>query len=277
MNRRTIEIALPSFSWKQFFNRSTLVILSGVLMSVGFLYWFKNVYPYFTVEKAVLVAPPLEIYSEMEGVLTEMKFQEGDFFSKGDLLCKIQTSIPADLVEEKMLKIRFEMENEKKNVDEWVDRFSSNQTEIQSDFISQMMQEIQKGQEKIAALEKELENIEKQKRAPKDIEIKSACDGVLLKRFKNKNENVERLSPLFSIANGTERYLEAEIPEAILSKVSIGTDCLIAFPSSPRNQHVGKVIWMSHIVSNGKVKIKISSENLPYSQGLSATAHLKIH
>lgn len=71
--------------------------------------------------------------------------------------------------------------------------------------------------------------------------------------------------------------MEAEIDEALLSRVRVGLPARLEFPLYPKQQWMGQVAWISPVIEAGKVKIRLTADLLPLRPGLSAKTYIKIH
>jgi multidrug efflux pump subunit AcrA (membrane-fusion protein) len=65
--------------------------------------------------------------------------------------------------------------------------------------------------------------------------------------------------------------------EAMLALIQPGLPARIEFLSLPGQKWNGQVSWVSPIVDAGKVKIRLTADQLPLRPGLSAKISVKVH
>jgi membrane fusion protein (multidrug efflux system) len=122
---------------------------------------------------------------------------------------------------------------------------------------------------------------------------KTAClapfDGIVLKRFNHEGSVVSFGDAIYTLCDPHRVWVEAEIRETDIGRISIGTPARIHFSAYPKKEWMGHVSYIgaatvdkSHLraFSDGKatIPIKISLEKADASlkPGLSARVDLKI-
>ena len=223
-------------SWKN----GLLALLVG-LLSFGAFHWWKNVHPFFKIENATLSVLTLEVHSEEAGQLAHSSLDEGDSFQAGQSLFSLDSNVSMKRLQEIDRKIgiyRQQIEQTKSKVDQAMEQYLYLQKELTlvgktSELLDQILEEAQKMQGHCFQIEKELfalqaERSEIEKAVSKRTFI-SDFEGVVLRRFKQMGDAVEAKEVVFLIANNQKRWVEAEIPEKMLTTVKIGSPGFIEF------------------------------------------------
>jgi len=286
---RTFAITLPSFAWRKIGSFRFLMLLTGVALCLGGIYWWKNVLPFFTLEEAVLCVASLEARSEESGRLLSFPLEEGDFFQPGQRLFSLDQKGSEEQLKELDRKIggyKQQIEQTKKKINQTMEQYQYLQTELSiegqtSELLEQIMGEAQKMQGHCFQAERELAFAENER-----IEIEKALakrsyapefDGIVLRCFKKVGDEVRAAEPIALIANHQKRWVEAEIPEKMLTKIQVGSPGFIEFSSYPKKKWSAQVSWISPVAKGGKLKIRLAADNLPFYSGLTAKASIRTH
>ncbi len=279
---RTFEITFPNIHWKKLF-----LFCVAVGMGFGAVYWVRNVYSFFTIDQAVLCVSSTEVRCEETGRLSECSLDEGDCFQQGQSLFSLDRTSFVNQLKEMSRKIELncqQLDQGKQEIDQSMEQYLYLQKEMNlqgksSEFLDQILGEAQKMQEQCSHIEKEIALLKKERAELEKLIEKGSfsakSDGVILRRFKQLGEAVFNGEPVFLISNSQQRWVEAEIEEKMLLKIRIGSPALVSFPSFPQKTWPAKVSWISSVVKEGKLKIRIAAENLPPYSGLTAKASIK--
>jgi multidrug resistance efflux pump len=285
--KRTFEITLPSFPWRNFLTLRFLAILIGLGVCFGGFYWWNNVRPFFKIDQAHLCVSSTEVRSEGAGRLLNCSLEEGDFFQRGQHLFSLDNSAIMDQLKEADRKIaiyRQEIDQVKQQIDQSMEQYVYLQDELNlegktSELLDQILGEAQKMQGNCFQMEKEIatllnERSEQEKLAGKR-SMTADFEGVVLRRFKQMGDSVFDREPVYLISNPQKRWIEAEIPEEMLLKIPVGSVGFIEFPSFPKRKWDAQVSWISPLAKEGKLKLRLTAENLPSYSGLSAKASIR--
>jgi multidrug resistance efflux pump len=277
--KRTFEITLPTFRWGRFL---VFVIVLGVGL-VSF-YWWKNIHPFFKIERAVLYIPEIEVRSFGSGRLSNCFFDEGDFFRQGQSLFALDQSAFVAKLKETDRKIgvhRQQVEQAKQRVDQGMEQYAYLQSELSlegktSGLLDQILAEAQQMQSDCFQMEKELVAFQNERSELEKLigrgSFVADFEGVVLRRLKQAGDSVLEGEPIFLISNHQKRWVEAEIPEKMLLKIRVGSLATIELPSFPKEKWQAQVSWISPVAKEGKLKIRMTAENLPRYSGLTAKA-----
>jgi multidrug resistance efflux pump len=255
--KRTFEITFPTFQWREFLTVRFFAILAGLIASFGGLYWWQNIYPFFNIERASLCVMSMEVRSEEEGRLLLCPLDEGDSFQKGQTLFSLDH---APLVERsKELERNIEthrqtLSQSKQRVNQTMEQYVYLQNELSlegktSELLDQILGEAQKMQESCFQLEKELSALQNDRFSLEKLIAKRSCaasfEGVVLRRYKQIGDAVSSGEPILLISNPQKRWIEAEIPEAMLLNIHVGSSALIKFPSYPKTNGRAKYLGLA--------------------------------
>lgn len=287
-SKRIVQITIPNLRWKDLCKWYNFFLLLTVIMSCWSVYWWKTIRPYVSLQEATLQVYTREILAEEEGKLADSSLEEGSFFSKGQMLCSFNDSLLScelHQVEEKVQNLRKELSQEKSKLDQNMEQYLYLQNELEAEIgptelTDQILLEIQQQQEKILRLEREISAFESEEtNTSAQIEKKVASapfEGMVLRRFKEAGEKARVGDPLLLICDKQKRWVEASAPEEMLAKIRLGLPARIEFTSFPGKIWLAQVSWISPIATNGKIKIRMSAENLPLHPGLNAKVAVKI-
>jgi multidrug resistance efflux pump len=261
----------------------------ALAVSLGGFYWWKNIYPFFKIERASLCISSMEARSFETGRLLHCSLNEGDLFQRGQNLFSLDKSISVDQLKEvdrKITAYHQEIDQAKHKVDQNMEQYLYLQNELNfegktSEVLDQILAEAQKMQGNCFQMEKELSALQNERALLEQLIARSSFvadfEGVILRCFKQVSDSVLAGEPIFLISNPQKRWVEAEIPEKMLLKIGIGSLASIELPSFPKKKWNGQVSWISPIAKEGKLKIRMTAENLPAYSGLTAKASIKTH
>jgi multidrug resistance efflux pump len=295
---KKIVISLPHFHWKFFLSARFALVLILFLLTGGFAYWFQNVRPYLKIANAQINAYASVIGTEVTGRIAEMGPQEGDRVKKGSLLFSFDRE--SILAKYNQVRSRFEllksqadyeiaqaMEGYMAATNEFERGIGDSET-LQNSV--KLLEEAQSKSEEMLlkkeALQKELSLLEG--------ELKKGAffapfEGVILKRYRNEGSVCSVGDPVYTLCDLDRAWVEAQIPEAHLRKISIGTIAKVHINAYPSQEFNGRVVYIGNATAfksdqlsregEGTIPIKIflDDKTALLKPGLSAKVALKVH
>ncbi|MDE3045023.1 MAG: efflux RND transporter periplasmic adaptor subunit [Verrucomicrobiota bacterium] len=272
--KRTFQITLPDFQWRSLCTFP--VLLSGFLFftsCVG-LYWWQAVRPYIWIEQAQLVSPSFPIAAKGAGKVAALLVEEGDSFSQGQSLFTLEDS-RRDLrqVEDKLKMAQERLEQETKRLEETLEKY------VQEQEVNFLL-EVQDSQQMMNQLEQEISQIQGERLTLQNKGNQSSAapfDGMVLNALKRAGEDASLGETVLLVSKTEAHWVEAEIPEQILSKIQVGSSALLEFIAFPGKRWPAKISWISPIVKEGKLKVRLTADQLPHQSGLSAKVRLKVY
>lgn len=299
---KKIIIKLPNLRWRSFLSLRFFLILSLLLFSSTFAFWFHNVRPYLWISSAHLEAFCSIINCDVAGRIIEMGPQEGDRVKKGQTLVILDRDlILAKQVQAKQSldSIETQIEVEKGRIGQAMEAYLTATTELElgigsHDQVKKQLALMDEAQEKtemasskLVVAKTELEVLDLQLRK---MALTAPFDGIILKRSKNPGAVVSFGDPIYILCDPDRIWIEAEIPENEIGNIAIGTPARIRLPAYPKKELAGKVTYIgpatvaksSLLPFSGQkvtIPIKISLENpdVALKPGLSASVGLKVH
>jgi multidrug efflux system membrane fusion protein len=270
---RKIVIRLPS-------RRILLSLLFSAILFSFFAYWYQNVRPFVTLESGSVKTFSLTLYSDLEGRVAHTSAQEGDLVKKGQTLLSLRQealSQKKDRLEAALQSLNRQIEEQKEQMGRAMQAYLAAESEVAH---IKLMEEAQEKSEQ-AALEAEKLKTEL---ALLDNELKKGTlvapfDGVVLKKYADAGAALSLGAALYLISDPTQCWIEAEIPETQLSRVSIGTPAKICLTAYPNQELFGEVSYIGPAATSKMFPIKISlmKTDLPLKPGLSAKVALKVY
>ena len=278
MDKKTLQITLPNFRLKHL-----CLVTAALAVSLTGLYWLKAVYPYYRVTQAKIYAPLREIKAESLGSLTEAMLNEGDYFQKGQTLFSLEAAMSASQLSQLDLKIQSAKQRLKEvnsKTEQIMEQYVYLKNQIdQSEVMDEILAEVQESQDKSTKVENEIAFLESEKSAlQKNLDklVASApFEGVVLRRFSEPGEKIKEGDSVLLICH-KDLSIEAEVPETMLSNISLNQTATITLAAYPGKTWSGQVSWISPSVIDGKLKIRVDAENLPFKTGLKADVLIKI-
>ncbi len=278
MDKKTLQITLPNFRLKH------LCLIAAVLvMGLGGLYWRKAIYPYYRVTQATIYAPLREIKAEAMGSLAEATLNEGDYFQKGQTLFSLEAAMSLSQLAQMDAKIYSTKQRLKEvgsKTEQIMEQYVYLKNQIdQSEVMDELLAEVQASEAKSAKIESEIALLESEKVSIQDFLDKLSApapfEGVVLRRFIQSGEKIKEGDSVLLICH-KDLSIEAEVPEAMLTSISLNQSATITLTAYPGKTWNGHVSWISPSVTDGKLKIRVGAENLPFKTGLKADVLIKI-
>ncbi|HEX2582803.1 MAG TPA: efflux RND transporter periplasmic adaptor subunit [Chlamydiales bacterium] len=285
--KRAFALPLPHFPWKTFLSFRGLAVFIALALSVGGFYWWKNVRPFFHIENAVLSTSSTEVRSKEAGHLLHCFFDEGECFQPGQSLFSLDSDALMDQMKEvdrKMAIYDQKIDQAKTQIDQNMEQYAYLQNELNlegktSELLEQILSESQTMQGNCLYMEKERAALQNERAEMEAMFYKRSCvaafEGVVLRRFKQAGDEVLAGEPVFLVSNHQKQWIEAEIPEKILRKVRVGSPGWIEFISFPNKKWPAHVSWISPVVKEGRLKIRLTADKLPSYSGLSANVWIR--
>jgi multidrug resistance efflux pump len=284
MTKRTFEISLPHFTWQKI-----VLILSTVTLLASGLYWWKAVRPFYHIEHAMLQAPILQIQAVESGIIASCSLEEGERFKAGQPLFSFDSEIlSAELsqINANLDSCQQRIQQEKFKLEQAMQKYVRAQGELEigigsSGEMDRVLSEVEDAQKKSDQYETEISFLAAEKSS---VQAKIAkqlfaapFEGMVIRRYMQPGEIAKAGDPILAICNQQLRWVETEIPEQMLANIRVGLSAILAFPSYPGKKWPAKVSWISPIVNEGKMKIRLTAERLPDQHGLSANVSIKVH
>jgi HlyD family secretion protein len=293
---KKIVIRIPRFCWKSLFSLRFGAVLLLLVGAAGFFYWYSEIRPFFWISEARVESYSISVCSGASGRIAEIGPQEGEAVLRGKLLFGLdreQLAGQREEIQRSIVRLKEGLRSEKLRMENAMNEYLSLNEEM-SDEMAQHLAILEEGQIKsegaasqLEAAEKNLSLIDQQ---IKKMIFVSPFDGVVLKRGKDSGERVELGEKVYFLSDPSHTWIEAQIPEQELSRVSVGTIAKIRVPAYPEREWLGKVSWVgpatvSKIESTRfskqketiPVKISFESSGFHLKPGLSAEVGLKVH
>lgn len=282
--KRTFEISLPSFQIKDLLKPGFLLVVAGLAVSIGAVYWKLAIHPYFVVDKAILRAATVQMYAPESGKIESYSCEEGAQFHKGQFLLSLHNSLlfsQLKRAESEVSLCQQKIESEKQRLDGAMQQYLQIQSEIGlAEPLDSILSDIQEAQQLQSDLEHELISLQSERDAVQrkidQLGLPAPFEGVVLRRYKDMGENAAAGETVLLVCDAKQRWIETEIPERLLNLVLHGTTAVVEFPSYPNQTWKSTVSWISPVVEEGKFKVRLVAENLPPQPGLSAKVKIRI-
>lgn len=301
LEQKKIVIKLPALTLKSFLSIRFFLILSLILFSSAFSYWYHSVRPYLWISSAHLNAFSTTVSSDGAGRIAEMGPQEGDRVKKGQMLF----SLDRDLILAKYSQVKSEFDSlnrqvefEKEQIGKAMESYLAATTELELGIGTpenvqkqlNLMEEAQNKSEsafaKVGALKAELSLLELELRKTT---VAAPFEGIVLKRFNNEGAVVSFGDAVYTLCDPDRLWVETEVSEKEVGLIAIGTPAHIRVSAYPKKNLVGKVTYVGAATAEksdqrpfsqeqATIPIKISVENPDSSlkPGLSARVNLKV-
>lgn len=293
---KKIVIKLPQLKLKSLLSVRFFSTLALVLLCSIFVYWYQNVRPYLFIADAHVEAYSSLISSHEKGQITQIHPQEGDEVQKGDLLFSFDKSASLDRRSQlssclKAANQKIDLENRRmtKAMESYLaleNIGSVAEIETQLKTMEEAQWAAEEATKQAASLESELSFIDQEL---KKESFFAPFDGVILKRYKNEGTVILSGDPVYSLCDLKRVWIEAEISEREIGKISVGTLAKIRLNAYPKKEWQGKVSYIGpatkakseHLpIGNSKATIPIKiipeDQEIFLKPGLSAKIDLKV-
>ncbi len=281
MVKKTFQLSLPEFRLK-----TALLLLTVVFGVLGGLHWYKRIYPYYRIKHAVVYAPTREIKAEEIGVLLDSTLNEGDEFQKGASLFALSGSLDSSeigQIDGKILGLTKQIAEATVKVDQIMEQYQYLQKELgaidSSEILGEIMADVQVWQDKRTDAELMVAGLESKRSSIQEKIAKlsgvAPFEGVVLKRFAEPGEKMKTGDSVLLLGQ-KNISIEAVIPETMLTSISLNQQASVQLPSYPGKTWEGQICWISPSARDGKLKIRVFAEDLPFKPGLTAQVSIKI-
>jgi multidrug resistance efflux pump len=155
------------------------------------------------------------------------------------------------------------------------------------DFLEESQRKSEEAERRAASLQKELESAELESKKGSYF---APFDGVILKRYKNEGEVCAIGERVFSLCDLDRLWVEAEVVEAEIHKIAVGTPAVVRINAYPNKKFTGKVCYIGsataaksdHLPWSDRgetipIKIALETKDPILKPGLSAKVDLKVH
>lgn len=288
LEEKKIVIKLPQIKLRSFLSIRFGLILGLLLFSCAFAYWYRNVRPYLTIATAHINAYSTVLSSDQAGRIVDMGPQEGDRVKKGAFLFSLNTNSSQSAMDHLQREIEYEKEQMIKAMEGYL--AATNDVELgigEQENVQKHLNFLEEGQIKTAAIQKEIDALQAELKSGS---IFAPFDGVILRRYKNEAEVCSVGDRVYSLCDLERLWVEAEVPETEIGKISIGTPARVKVNAYPKKELVGKVCYigsataaksdhlpMSREGATIPIKIALECRELSLKPGLSAKVDLKVH
>ncbi len=281
MRQWILQISFPSWYWRKLCLKTVWIGSIILLVSSMGIYWWKMIFPFYKATHGVLKAVSLPIYANHSGRIELFLCEEGAHFSQGQILVQISDpvlSAKIDGILQDVSACKSQTAEEKIRLDRLMQRYIYLQHTPE---IDQILLQIREAQMSMANIETQLQELFKERdcleQKMQQLQVTAPCDGIVLQYQKNKGEMINPQESLVLICRSEKNWVEMSIPETLLGKISEGTPATIEFSAFKSKKWKGTINWISPIVENGQIKIKVAAPQLPAYPGLSAQVLIKIH
>jgi RND family efflux transporter MFP subunit len=286
---KKIVIRLPKIELRSLLNRRVYAILASLAL---FAFWYTSIHPYLSLSNGHLEAFTIPLCSDTTGRIVELNFQEGDFVKKGQSLFTLdhdQLLGKQAQTKQTLSTLNAKIEQEKERLGKAMEGYVIATAELEAGTGSQ---EIVKNQ--LALMEEAQENTEKARKQFDTVKAElnsldhemqkrtfgAPFDGVILARSKHPGSAIQLGEIICQICDPQRLWIEAEIPEEYLSRISIGTPATIALPAFPKKALQGKVTWIgpsANPTHRIPLRLSVEGKDLSLKPGLTAHVKLKLH
>ena len=295
--RKTVEISLPSFSWKDLFSLKSAFFFSALFLCTILAYWMLAVRPFLWVSSGRVEAISLQIRSNEEGILSRLPVQAGDIVKKGESLFFLENNQIVEKqkrIQKSILDLQEEQSAFKRQSEKAMQDYLADLGVLQQEAIEQHLQLFQEAQSKmvelglqIDALESEVTSLSQQMEKQN---IVAPFDGVVLKQNKLVGDGVKSGEPVLSLFDLKRSWIEVKVPETKLHLIELGQTAKIRLPSYPGREWQGAIVWIGPATVSRiegapastdeesiPVRISLPIEKFPVKPGLSAEVGIKVH
>ncbi len=291
LEEKKIIIKLPRFHLRSFLSLRFFAIVTLLLFSSFFAYWYKAIRPFLWITSAHVEAYSSLIKSDFSGRIVEIGPQEGEKVRKGQTLFVLDR----DLLFAKQAQAKLALNALIEQVDKEKGRMgkamqdylaASDDLEIKKQLA--IMDEAQEKSEvaasKIPSAQTELNYL--------DLQVKKMCaiapfDAIILKCSQHLGSILSFGDPVYLLCDPNRIWIDAEVPEKEISRVQINSPVRVRLPAYPNQEFAGKVAYISPATAskssltsaqNENIPIKVALDNPPQSlrPGLSASVALKV-
>jgi len=200
----------------------------------------------FAAEGLLLPSAQARLASRAKGVIEEIK-REGDRVRKGDTVMRLESAMESlQLNQQKHI---LDLRTFERNTSDELSRKSViSKTEVEEKRVNHEVAKVQ--------LEQAQQLLEMRK-------VIAPFDGVIADRLRERGEAVDEFTPVISLVNLDELYLEVFLPAARLRDVKAGDPVRVAVADLPGREFTGSVAEVAPSVNpaSGDFKVRIRLPN----------------
>lgn len=288
LEEKKIVIKLPQIKLRSFLSVRFGLILGLLLFCCAFAYWYRNIRPYLSLATAHINAYSTVLSSDQAGRIADIGPQEGDRVRKGAFLFSLNANSSQSSLERLQRLLEHEKEQMIKAMEGYLAATSDVELGIgEQENVQKHLDFLEEGQIKTAAIQKEIDALQAEMKSGS---IFAPFDGVILRRYKNEAEVCSIGDRVYSLCDLDRLWVEAEIPETEIGKISLGTPARVKISAYPNKELAGKVCYIGsataaksdHLPLTGQsatipIKIALENRDLSLKPGLSAKVDLKVH
>ncbi len=301
LEQKKIVIQIPNLRWSSFLSIRFFIMISLLLFSASFAYWYHNVRPFLWLSSAHLNAFSSTLNSDTAGRIVEMGPHEGDFVKKGQILCSLDRDLllaKHAQVKSSLNAISQQIEFEKEKIGKAMEAYLTATSEVDlgigtSEMVQNQLSLMEEAQNKSEAASFKTEGLKTQLHLL-ELELKKTAlaapfNGIILRRFNNEGSVVSFGDPIYTLCDPDRLWVEAEISEMEMAQVSLGTPAVVRVSAYPKKEIAGRVSYIGPATiakssqlpfskEHAMIPIKISLENpeISLKPGLSAKVALKV-
>lgn len=302
LEEKNIIIRLPSLNIRSFLNLRVFLVLSLLMATFAFTYWYRAIRPFLWIPSAHIEAFTVSIGADFAGKITQMSFTEGEIVREGQILFSFDSSLILDKQRQLQASIdslNQQIQFEKVRMEKAMQDYLASTTELEvgigtQENIDFHLALLQKAQEKSELASHELQQLNRDlsllNEETKKNNSYSPFDAIVLKKLKQLGDLVALGEPILTLSDPRKLWVEAEVSEKDLTKISIGTPAKIRLLAYPGKEWTGKISWISPATvskisslpftsKEEKIAIKVALDDpdISLKAGLSAEIGLKVH
>jgi multidrug resistance efflux pump len=249
-----------------------LLLVLGAIFAVFLLKPSRQYCP----ARAYLYAPMREIKAEVDGVILDAILREGDHFQRGTSLFALDGAASERMkeIDAELTVLTHALEQAILNAEQVKDQFASVKVALDdgpSELVAEMQAGIRENEEKVSNLESQITAFKTERdHLPVSREMATApFDGMVLERLLGSGEAAKAGDSILLICSH-DLSIEAEVPETMFSKISLDQSATVRLPSFPGKKWDAVISWISPTAKEGKLKIRLTAQELPFKPGLTA-------
>jgi membrane fusion protein, multidrug efflux system len=221
----------------------TLAILAG--LGIGF-YWFGNIFLWPPPDRSTIrvvgmvEAPEVNITSRIAGRITDLKLQEGERVTRGQVICRIEDIDIRNQMrkaEADLLQAQANMMNAKRTIDRDERLFAQHVIGAKDRDDAQSAYE-----QAVAAVASNQANADFFKDQLKDTAIVSPVEGVIVNKALEVGEWVTPGIPILTVDDLTTIWARVDVQETDLGSIYVGKAAQVVLPMDPPVTFSGRVM-----------------------------------
>ncbi len=244
---------------KQIVNKWTLGLLSSfAVSSISYAETFSHQLPEAPLSCLLQPSFDVELSSEVQGVIKEMRVQRGDLVKQGEVVMKLKSTVETAAVNTVQARLEFATRKVKRNADLY-----------KKNLISDNEQDEMLTEQRLAAYQLKEARVRLSQR-----ETRSPISGVVIERIKDPGEFVDE-TPFLRIATLNPMHAEIILPAELYGSISKGEPVSL-IPVGAEQPHQGKVTIIDPIIDAASntfaVTVSLNNDDGKLSAGLRCQA-----